>query len=181
MPAASPNRRDDAMQLLIIRHAIAEDRVVHAQLGRNDDERPLTAKGVERMRQGAAGLRRLVPRVDVLASSPLARAQQTAAIVQDALDAPKPMLRDELAPGAKPAALAEWLAFLPSDGIVAVVGHEPHLSELIGWLTTGEARSTVELKKGAACLLEVGSRPQAGSAVLRWLLTPKQLRLLAAT
>lgn len=63
------------MELLIIRHAIAEDPVEHAKRGRGDDERPLTAKGVERMRQGAAGLRRLVPRVDVLAASPLARAQ----------------------------------------------------------------------------------------------------------
>lgn len=167
------------MQLLIIRHAIAEDRVEHAKRGRNDDERPLTAKGVERMRQGAAGLQRLVPRVDVLATSPLRRAQQTAAIVQDALDAPKPMMRDELAPEGAPAALADWLGFLPPDGIVAIVGHEPHLSELIGWFTTGEPRSTVELKKGSACLLEIAGTPQAGSAVLRWLLTPRQLRLLA--
>jgi phosphohistidine phosphatase len=167
------------MELLIIRHAIAEDAVEHARRGRGDDERALTAKGVERMRQGAAGLRRLVPRIDVLATSPLRRARQTAVIVQDALDAPKPAVRDELAPGAAPAALAEWLAFLPADGVVAVVGHEPQLSELVGWLTTGEARSTVELRKGAACLLEISGRPEPGGAVLRWLLTPKQLRLLA--
>jgi phosphohistidine phosphatase len=169
------------MQLLIIRHAIAEDRVEHAARGLHDDQRPLTAKGVERMRQGAAGLRRVVPRVDVLAASPLKRAQQTAAIVQDALDAPKPMLRDELSPESPPGALASWLGFLPQDATVAVVGHEPHLSELIGWFTTGEARSTVELKKGAACLLEIAGAPQPGSAVLLWLLTPKQLRLLGNT
>jgi phosphohistidine phosphatase len=168
------------MQLLIVRHAIAEDRVQHAAHGRNDDERPLTAKGAERMRQAAAGLKRLVPRVDVLGSSPLRRAQQTAAIVQDALDAPKPMFRDELLPAQGPGALAEWLGFLPADAVVGIVGHEPHLSELVGWLTTGETRSLVELKKGSACLLEISGRPQAGSAVLRWLLTPRQLRLLAA-
>jgi phosphohistidine phosphatase len=168
------------MQLLIVRHAIAEDRVEHAATGRGDDERPLTAKGAERMRQAAAGLRRLVPRIDVLGSSPLERAQQTAAIVQDALDAPKPMIRDELLPERAPGALAEWLGFLPADAVVAIVGHEPHLSELVGWLTTGQACSLVELKKGSACLLEISGRPQPGSAVLRWLLTPKQLRLLAA-
>jgi phosphohistidine phosphatase len=166
------------MQLLIIRHAIAEDRVEHAARGHHDDQRQLTAKGAERMRQGAAGLKRLVPRVDVLAASPLKRAQQTAAIVQEALDAPKPMLRDELSPESAPGALASWLGLLPPDGLVAVVGHEPHLSELIGWFTTGEARSTVELRKGAACLLEITGTPQPGSAVLLWLLTPKQLRLL---
>jgi phosphohistidine phosphatase len=52
---------------------------------------------------------------------------------------------------------------------------------LIGWFTTGEARSTVELKKGGACLLEITGTPQPGSAVLLWLLTPKQLRLLGGT
>lgn len=169
------------MQLLIIRHAIAEDRVEYATLGRSDDDRPLTAKGVERMRQGAAGLKRLLPRIDVLATSPLRRARQTAAIVQDALDAPKPMLRDELSPGSAPGAVAGWLGMLPSEAVVAVVGHEPDLSELVGWLTAGEAHSIVELRKGAACLLEIAGRPEPGGAVLRWLLAPKQLRLLAGT
>jgi len=166
------------MQLLIIRHAIAEDRVEHAQSGRSDDERPLTAKGVERMRQGALGLKRLVPRVDVLATSPLRRARQTAAIVQDAVDAPKPMVIDELSPERTPAALATWLGLLSPESVVAVVGHEPHLSEVAGWLTTGAARSFAELGKGGACLLEITGAPQPDSAVLRWLLTPKQLRLL---
>jgi phosphohistidine phosphatase len=164
------------MQLLIIRHAIAEDPAAHA----NDSERPLTAKGVERMRQGAMGLKRLVPRVDVLATSPLRRARQTAAIVQDALDAPKPMMRDELAPGHAPAALADWLGFLPPAGVVAIVGHEPHLSELVGWLTTGEAISLIELKKGGACLLGIEGGPRAGGATLQWLLSPRQLRLLGS-
>jgi phosphohistidine phosphatase len=169
------------MQLLIIRHAIAEDRVEHAARGLDDDDRPLTTKGVERMRQGAAGLRHLVPRIDVLAASPLRRARQTAAIVQDALDAPKPVLRAELSPASAPEALASWLDSLPQDAVVAVVGHEPNLSELIGWFTSGEARSTVDLKKGSACLLEIAGTPQPGCAVLLWLLTPKQLRLLGGT
>lgn len=166
------------MQLLIVRHAIAEDRVEHAARGLQENDRPLTTKGMERMRQGAAGLKRLVARVDVLAASPLERARQTAAIVQDALGAPKPVLRDDLSPESSPSALARWLGALPQDGTVAVVGHEPHLSELIGWLTTGEAHSTVELRKGGACLLEITGTPRPGSAVLLWLLTPKQLRLL---
>lgn len=166
------------MQLLIVRHAIAEDRVEFAKQSSNDDKRPLTAKGVERMRQGALGLKRVLGRVDVLATSPLRRARQTADIVQDALEAPKPMVTDELAPGRGPGAVAAWLAALPADATVAVVGHEPDLSELVGWLTSGEARSLVVLKKGAACLLDVASPPGPASAALLWLLTPTQLRAL---
>ena len=166
------------MQLLIIRHAIAEDRVEFARKGTDDDARPLTAKGIERMRQGALGLQRVVDRVDVLATSPLRRARQTADIVQDALKAPKPMVTDALAPGHGPEAVAAWLDPLPSDATVAVVGHEPDLSELVGWLLSGQARSLVALKKGAACLLDVAGPPGPGSAALLWLLTPKQLRTL---
>jgi len=166
------------MQLLIIRHAVAEDRLEFARRNANDDERPLTTKGLERMRQGAAGLRQLAGRIDVLATSPLRRARQTADIVQDALEAPKPMVADELAPGRGPEAVAGWLALLPEDATIAIVGHEPDSSELLGWLTTGVAQSFVAFKKGGACLLDVDNPPRAGSAQLLWLLTPKQLRAL---
>lgn len=167
------------MQLLIIRHAIAEDRAEFAWKGKNDDARPLAAKGIERMRQGALGLQHLLGQVDVLGTSPLRRARQTADIVQDALKAPKPAVVDALAPGRGPEAVAAWLDPLPAGATVAVVGHEPDLSELVGWLLSGEARSLVVLKKGAACLLDIGSPPGPRSAELLWLLTPKQLRALA--
>jgi phosphohistidine phosphatase len=166
------------MQLLIIRHAIAEDRAEFARRGKDDEERPLTAKGAERMRQGALGLQSLLGRVDILATSPLRRARQTADIVQDALKAPKPTVTDALAPGRGPEALAAWLDPLPAEATVAVVGHEPDLSELVGWLLGGQARSLVALKKGAACLLDVAGPPGPGNAQLLWLLTPKQLRTL---
>ena len=169
------------MQLLIIRHAIAEDRLEFGKHQMPDDERPLTARGVERMRQGALGLARTIGRVDVLATSPLRRAHQTANIVQDALHAPKPMVVDELSPGRDAAAFAAWLGVLPADATVAVVGHEPDLSELIGWFTAGQARSFVAFKKGAACLLDIDGQPRAGSAQLLWLLTPKQLRSLGGS
>ena len=62
------------MDLLVIRHAIAEDREVFAGTGKDDSLRPLTDRGRERMQEGARGLVRLVDRLDVLATSPLTRA-----------------------------------------------------------------------------------------------------------
>jgi phosphohistidine phosphatase len=169
------------MKLLIVRHAIAEDRFEFAKHEVDDGQRPLTAKGIERMRACARGLKRLIERIDVLATSPLRRARQTADILQESLGAPKPMVVEQLAPGQEPDELADWLGFLPADSTVAVVGHEPDLSELIGWLTTGEAHSLVELKKGAACLLDLPGSPCAGGATLEWLLPPRALRLLDGT
>jgi phosphohistidine phosphatase len=168
------------MNLLLIRHGIAEDRFEFARENGNDDERPLTEKGVARMRAGAEGLVRLVPALDVLASSPLTRARQTADIVQKVYGKPRPMIVDALYPGREPEEVADWLGFLPADATVAAVGHEPDLSELVGWLATGERHGFVEMKKGGACLLEIAGSPGACSARIEWLLTPRQLRLLAA-
>ena len=69
------------MNVLVIRHAIAEDRDVFARTEKDDDERPLTDEGRKKMARGAQGLHTLVPKLDLIASSPLVRAQQTAAIV----------------------------------------------------------------------------------------------------
>lgn len=167
------------MNLLLIRHGIAEDRFEFAKRATNDDERPLTDKGIVRMREGSKGIRRLVPSLDVLASSPLTRARQTADVVQKAYGSPRPMIAEALSPGREPEEIADWLGLLPTEATVAAVGHEPDLSELVGWLTTGERHGFVEMKKGGACLLEITGSPRACSARLEWLLTPRQLRLLA--
>ena len=160
-----------AMNLLVIRHAIAEDKEVFAATGRSDDHRPLTDAGRSKMRRGAEGLRVVVPRVAALASSPLVRARETAEIV-DALRPDRPFT-----------ALLEWLRprTVPNDDeqTIAIVGHEPHLSGLVTWLMTGKTESRLELKKGSACLLRFDYAPNEGEATLRWALTPSQLRTLA--
>ena len=69
------------MHLLVIRHAIAADRAGTGSRGQSDALRPLTGEGRRKMADGALGLRALVPTLDVMASSPLVRAQQTAEIV----------------------------------------------------------------------------------------------------
>jgi phosphohistidine phosphatase len=82
----------------------------------------------------------------------------------------------ELEPVADPAALLAWLRGRRRAATVAVVGHEPHLSAFVGWALAGERSGFVELKKGGACLLDLGHDPSPGKGRLRWLLTPRQLR-----
>jgi phosphohistidine phosphatase len=166
------------MHLLIVRHAIAEDREEFARTGRADDERPLTRGGRRRMARGARGLRRTLPGIDLLAASPLVRAAQTAAIVADAYGDVAQAEVEELRPTARYKDLLRWLRAQAEADVIAVVGHEPHLSGLATLLLTGKSEPVLELKKGAACLLSFDGDVAAGKATLRWALTPAQLRRL---
>jgi len=172
------------MNLLVIRHAIAEDKEAFAKSGRSDDQRPLTEEGRTKMRRAAEGLRVVVPRLSILASSPLVRARETAEIIAPALKVARVEIVDALRPDRPFDAFLEWLrqrstAKDDDDRTVAVVGHEPHLSGLVTWLMTGTTESRLELKKGAACLLCFDATPAAAGAILRWALSPAQLRQLA--
>ena len=190
------------MKLLLIRHAIATDRDEFAAQGtarapsRGDDQRPLTNEGARRMRQAARGLCKAVEAPDALFCSPLARARSTAEILIDrAWPELSAVVADELRPGRHPAEILGLLKAAVRNrgplGLAAMVGHEPHLSSLAGWLMTANERSLFALKKGGACLLQFQlGRPsgrsagqssglEAGRAQLVWLSTPRMLRALS--
>src|SRR2546428_12294889 len=97
------------MQLLVVRHGIAVEQDEWAREHSDDTERALTAEGKKKMKECAKGLRAIVPRVDVLATSPLTRALQTAAILATVYDKGAPVIVDALSPGQHPPALAAWL------------------------------------------------------------------------
>lgn len=160
------------MELLVIRHATAEDE----SPGVDDAHRELTKEGKKEMKRAAAGLQTLIESIDVLAASPLVRAQQTAEVVAKVYGGLSVETVDELTPASDPPALAHWLSGHASTSVVAVVGHEPHLGKLVTWLMTGAGNSHVEMKKAGAALLEFSSRVEAGSGTLQWLLTGSQLR-----
>jgi phosphohistidine phosphatase len=168
------------MKLLVIRHGPAGDREAWAASNDEPDEvRPLTPGGVKRTRAAARGLAREVGRIDLLATSPLVRASQTAEIVSAAFGGVDGVALDALRPDRHPEELAGWLAGLPAEQVAAVVGHEPHLGTLVGWLLTGDANAFLELKKPGVALLEFDGPPSGGNARLRWVLAPRHLRALA--
>jgi phosphohistidine phosphatase len=164
------------MRILIIRHAVAEERESFAKSAQDDALRPLTRQGRKKMRKAARGLARLVPAVDVIASSPLVRAVQTAEIVSEAFDGARFVQIAALSPRKPPAQLLEWLQAHPPEATVALVGHEPHLSTFLCWLLTGLQESFVVFKKGAATLVEAAHPVTAGRAKMLWLLKSSQLR-----
>ena len=165
------------MKLLVIRHAPAGDPDAWGAEGRDDRLRPLTPEGKKEMREAAAGLARLVSKIDVLASSPLVRALQTAEIVAAQCQA-RVVTLDSLAPDRDPQEVVQWLREQRSIPTTALVGHEPHLSALVGYLLAGKRMSLLDLKKGGACLLDVADTPSPGHAILKWLLRPRELRRL---
>jgi phosphohistidine phosphatase len=163
------------MELLVIRHGAAMDKEEFAKTGKSDDLRPLTSAGMEEMKEIARGLRELVKKIDVLATSPLVRAVQTAEIIGAAYDIPVSQTTTALSPDSEPEEFEKWYADFGDVKRIAVVGHEPHLTGLVSWLLTGEEDAIIELKKGGVCLLEFDSGIKGGSGVLNWLMTPGQL------
>lgn len=165
------------MELLVIRHGVAEEKETFAATGQDDSLRPLTKEGRWKMERVAKGLRRLLPSVDRVATSPFTRAVQTAKIVADAYGNAEFERLDALTPDGRPQAFMAWLRKSESGDRVAVVGHEPHLGVLVSWLLTGEAvEGRIEFRKGGACLLQFDDRPRVGKATLIWLLPPSILR-----
>jgi phosphohistidine phosphatase len=163
------------MKLLLIRHAIAEEPEDFARTGKDDRQRPLTDEGRKKMKQNAKGLRELIPEIDLLATSPLTRAAQTAAILDSIYGGLSEVEIEELAPEATPTEFLRWLRKQKGETIAAV-GHEPSLSLILAWLLTGTERRLFSFRKGGACLLELADEPAAGTATLLWALTPGQLR-----
>jgi phosphohistidine phosphatase len=164
--------------LLLIRHGIAEEAEIAAAAGIPDHLRPLTAKGKKRMRRIAVALADMMPELELIASSPLRRAMQTAEILAEARGKTPLVQTDALAPGAPPEAILEFLHHRRVHGPLALVGHEPDLGQWAGWALCGEARSFMQFKKGGAALLHFPGLPAPGRAELGWLLTPEQLREL---
>jgi phosphohistidine phosphatase len=167
------------MELYLLRHGIA---VEPGTRGFEDDaSRPLTGKGRRQLRKIAGAIRKLEPQFDLILSSPLLRAKQTAEIVAGKLKPKKRLkLSNALAPGGTAAILLRQLAReKPAPRTVLLVGHEPDLSRLVSLLTCGSTALQMDFKKAGLCKLESETLHAGKCATLAWLLTPKQLKMIA--
>jgi phosphohistidine phosphatase len=124
------------------------------------------------MEAEALGMQRIGLVLDLLLTSPLVRAAQTAAIVGRVLGV-VPQVESLLAAGM---GMQQFMQILDHVRVqrVMVVGHEPDFSYIIGALTGG---SQIEMKKGSLALVELMPRYD-GDGVLHWLLPPKHLQVL---
>ena len=156
-------------KLYFLRHGKAAPR---ATWEGEDGLRPLTPEGEALMRREAKGLRRLGLAPDVIITSPLVRARQTAEIAAEALGARDRLVEDaRLAHGFDARCLERLAAERPEAAELMVVGHEPEFSATIAELIGG---GFVDMKKGGLARVDVGG-PGLEDGVLAWLLTPSQL------
>jgi phosphohistidine phosphatase len=167
------------MEVYLVRHAIAFDR--DAARWPNDSKRPLTPDGEERFRRAARGLKRLVPSVDIMLASPFVRAWRTGEILAEEAGWPAPTPSDPLGADRPVGEAIDLLRAHRAASSAAVVGHEPNLSEMASELLAGDPDLVaIEMKKGGVAALSLNGSPGREPAVLRWVLTPKALRLLSS-
>jgi len=179
------------VDVYLVRHAIAEARGPHVEEG----QRALTEEGAARFALHVAALQQLGVKLDEIWTSPLARARQTAELLRPLEGTNGLRIVEDLSPDGSIERLVEHIAARPELGSVALVGHEPGMSLLASALLAAGDEAGIEFKKGAVACIEV--QPSAGASTpadeaaplskrvrahsrLRWLMTPRQLRTLAA-
>ncbi len=163
----------------LMRHGIAAD----AAAGMNDADRALTSEGVSKSERVAAGLHKLGVKPDLVLSSPLRRAEETARLVADVLNPKVPVeLYPPLAGGFAVEDVVKGLRPHRGARELLLVGHQPDLGELASHLLTGSIRLVpLPFKKAGVAAIAVGAMPPRTPGTLEWFLTPAQLRAIANT
>ncbi|MFM9058102.1 MAG: phosphohistidine phosphatase SixA [Planctomycetaceae bacterium] len=152
-------------RLYIVRHATAED---VGDVG-DDHARRLTKKGRKSFARLVRRLAEAGMEVDLVATSPLVRARETAEILAAELDCPRVEVVDALAPGCDWESVVGWT--VQQDAArVAWVGHAPCVGRLVA-LSVGDGSAAIRMAKGAVAAIRLDDGPgQAGE--LDWLATP---------
>jgi len=161
------------MVLYFLRHASAGQSKANPQ---KDEKRALDRDGIQQCGLIGRALAALEVQVDLIVSSPLKRAAQTAVLVGNEIGyEDKLQLDDALLPGADFQQFRGLLQRHARQESLMVVGHNPNLSEFLGRLLARAGdRAAIDLKKGAVAKVELDKR----SASLHWCITPRLVRAL---
>lgn len=159
------------MELFLIRHA---DAVPLGEEGITDDEqRPLTDKGQKEAKALGKAFKKRGITFDLVLTSPLLRAQQTAELLLKTSDQEKVRVEvsSALTPNARPKKLSRDMLKLGGER-VALVGHLPHLGILAAWLL-GDKKAQIDFAKAGIAQLSCGDSPIKGNGVLQCLVPPE--------
>lgn len=163
------------MEIYLLRHAIA---VPRGTPGYPNDDRPLTAEGIEKMRDAAKGIARVVSGFDVILTSPLIRARETASIAAEATqNLDRIEICEHLLPESDIFEIHTCLLKFRDKDRVMLVGHEPSMSAFASILLGGKT-SIIEFKKGSLCRIDIHRPPTTMPGTLIFHLQPKHLRAI---
>jgi phosphohistidine phosphatase len=167
------------MEIFLLRHGLAVER--GTPVFKDDSTRPLLPKGKKQLKKTTRAMREMELEFDLFLSSPYVRARETAEIVAAGLKGRQHLkFSDALAAEKDPLHLVgELQKIKPAPKTILLVGHEPFLSRLISLLVTGGPDLQMDFAKGGLAKLEVDILRTGKCAVLAWLLTPRQMKLMA--
>ncbi|ABQ26821.1 phosphohistidine phosphatase SixA [Geotalea uraniireducens] len=158
------------MKLYIVRHAAAIERNAEVP----EEQRYLTPEGRDLIRKTARTLLQKKVNPDLILTSPLIRAVQTADILAETLSYDGSLqVTDELAPGFGMVALRKVLDAFPTVQELVLVGHEPDLSQVISSLLS--LPGGFNLKKGVGVKLVIDPAALQAPATLKWAAVGKKL------
>jgi len=160
------------MLLYFLRHGDAIESPYY-----HDTGRPLSDLGKRQIQSVAKYLRHSRTSIELVLSSPLTRARETADILQSSLASHPTMTTEALLSGSEIRDLIDEINAHESESIL-LVGHEPQLSSAISVLTGGDEHFRMEMKKASLARVETPFPVKKGQAVLSWLLTVTQMELM---
>jgi phosphohistidine phosphatase len=164
------------MDLFILRHGEAEPRAA----GIVDVDRALTSHGREEIKRIAAWARSAGHSFDLIATSPLKRAEETAEIVAASPGEKKKEKVEvwpSLAPDGDRDALVGEISRQSGIESLLLVGHEPLLSTFISRVIAGDDRASILLAKGGMARIKNVTVSEGLTGDLHWLITPRQARM----
>jgi phosphohistidine phosphatase len=161
--------------IYLIRHGIAAEKGTYAR----DEERPLIKKGRQETKKVARKLQKLDLHFDLILTSPLVRARETAEILYKAGLGSQITESIALAPMGN---FSDWLVWIsdrhksiPGESL-ALVGHQPDLGHWAERLVWGNVKDSIDLKKSGIIGISLPeSEHILGQCSLFWLMTPKLL------
>ena len=165
------------MKVYLVRHGIAVERIGGAIL--NDSMRPLTDDGRAETKQVAHALKRLNVKPDLIVSSPLVRAKQTAEILKDVIGhVEEVQITDTLAPGGSATDVYKFLRQFNKIDEVFLVGHEPDMGRLTATMLRAGHQCEIPFKKAGVCRVDIYDLPPTSPGTLKWFITPKIAALI---
>jgi phosphohistidine phosphatase len=163
------------MNLYLMRHASAGIARGNPEL---DAKRALVKEGKDQCMLMARVLSALKVQVDVIVSSPLKRALQTAQFVGTELGyEAKVEISQALAPGADYNKFQLLLARYADREGVLMVGHNPNIFQFVGRLVTGNGGAAIRMRKGSIARIDLDRHPP----LLQWLIDPRTARSIYAS
>ncbi|HJU79345.1 MAG TPA: phosphohistidine phosphatase SixA [Nitrososphaeraceae archaeon] len=162
------------MELFALRHGEAGQRS-----SSSDRTRPLTSAGKAEVIEIAKALKAIGLKFDLVVTSPLKRAYDTAMIVSDVFNiGSKVQVWNELAPEGKKTDVYHKISQLREEFSVLIVGHQPLLGEMVNDIIHKSKSSPCNflLKKGGIVRIRLLRKSNIPKGELKWLLSPRILK-----